>query len=206
MKNNPQLDNWRGEFGDAYTARSPANCERIDQAAKFWDMIFGKIEKPQSILEVGANVGTNLMAIRGLSDAVLYAVEPNDRARSILEKSNIISPENIRAASAQELPFISNSIDLVFTAGVLIHIAPDDLLGSCSEIHRCSRRYILCSEYFSDQPEQKSYRGHNGLLFLRDFGSYYLDSFSDLELVDYGFLWRRTTGIDNQTWWLFRKQ
>lgn len=205
MKDNPQLDHWRGEFGDAYTARSPAGRERIDQAAKFWDMIFRKIEKPQSILEVGANVGANLMAIRGLSDAILYAVEPNDRARSILEESNIVSPENIRAASAQELPFISNSIDLVFTAGVLIHIAPNDLLGACSEIHRCSRRYILCSEYFSDQPEQKSYRGHNGL-FLRDFGSYYLDNFSDLDLVDYGFLWRRTTGIDNQTWWLFRKQ
>ena len=43
------------------------------------------------------------------------------------------------------------------------------------------------------------------LLFKNDFGSLYLDSFPDLKLVDYGFFWRRTTVMDDITWWLFRK-
>jgi spore coat polysaccharide biosynthesis protein SpsF len=32
-----------------------------------------------------------------------------------------------------------------------------------------------------------------------------LDSFPDLRLVDYGFFWRRTTVMDDCSWWLFRK-
>jgi spore coat polysaccharide biosynthesis protein SpsF len=32
-----------------------------------------------------------------------------------------------------------------------------------------------------------------------------MDRFPDLQLVDYGFFWKRATGLDDATWWLFRK-
>lgn len=50
------------------------------------------------------------------------------------------------------------------------------------------------------------YRGHDDRLFKRDFGGYWLDHFSDLWTVAYGFAWKRITGLDNLTWWLFEKR
>ena len=95
---------------------------------------------------------------------------------------------------------------MAFTSAVLIHIAPEDLKKACSEIHRVSSKYIVCREYFATEPESKNYRGHDGLLFKRDFGAFWLDNFPDIELVDYGFLWHKVTGIGDLTWWVFRKK
>ena len=97
------------------------------------------------------------------------------------------------------------SIDLVFTSGVLIHVAPEFLEVAYREMYRVARRYLLTIEYFSAEPETKTYRGEDGLLFKRDFGSLWLDLFPPLILVDYGFFWKRATGLDNLTWWLFAK-
>ena len=104
-----------------------------------------------------------------------------------------------------DLPFEGNSMDMAFTCGVLIHVHPDDLFSFCSEIYRVSGRYIGCLEYFSPEPVERRYRGHQGLLFKRDFGSFYLDHWPDLRLLDYGFFWKRVSGFDNVTWWLFEK-
>ena len=98
-----------------------------------------------------------------------------------------------------------NSVEFVFTIGVLIHIAPDDLLASCREMFRVSSQYVACAEYFNPTPVEIDYRGHRGVLFKRDFGAFWLDNFPELELVDYGFLWKRATGLDDLTWWLFCK-
>jgi hypothetical protein len=95
---------------------------------------------------------------------------------------------------------------MVFTSGVLIHIHPDHLLPSCSEMFRVAGRYIVCVEYFSDHAEGIQYRGNANVLFKRDFGGFWLDHFDQLALVDYGFFWRRVTGLDNLTWWLFEKK
>jgi hypothetical protein len=69
-----------------------------------------------------------------------------------------------------------------------------------------SRQYLLAIEYFSVKPESIEYRGQSGLLWKRDFGGAYLDLFPDLVTIDVGFLWRRTSGCDDATWWLFRKR
>ena len=71
--------------------------------------------------------------------------------------------------------------------------------------YRVTRRYIVCIEYFSDKPEEIPYRGHDGVLFKRDFGGFWIDNFPDLETRDYGFVWKRVTGLDNLTWWVFEK-
>ena len=103
------------------------------------------------------------------------------------------------------MPLESSSIDLVFTSGVLIHIAPEDLYTSCSEIYRVSSKYIVSVEYFNPTPVELSYRGHDGVLFKRDFGSFWIENFPNLKVLDYGFFWKPITGLDNLTWWLFRK-
>jgi len=94
---------------------------------------------------------------------------------------------------------------MAFTSGVLIHVEPGRLVATLDEIHRVSSKYILAAEYFSPRPEALTYRGQDGLLFKNDFGGLYMDRFPDLKLMDYGFFWKRVSGIDDITWWLFRK-
>lgn len=202
-----QLDAWTGKFGNDYIERNNMQAGNLKNQIISWSRILGCMPQtpPASILEVGANIGHNLRALSHISDATLYAVEPNDKARNALSKSGILDPKNVFGATAFDIPLGDGAVDMAFTSGVLIHIAPDDLLKACSEIHRVSSKYIVCREYFSTAPDAKDYRGHEGLLFKRDFGAFWMDNFPDLELVDYGFFWYRVTGLGDLTWWVFRK-
>lgn len=167
---------WRSEFGDAYTERNAVSPEIISARTALWSRIFESLEgaPPSSILEVGANLGINLYALGNLTSAELFAVEPNALARAKLIQNQVVPTNNISDGLAHDLNFPDESVDLVITSGVLIHIHPDDLLSSCSEIYRVTLRYIVCIEYFSDKPEEISYRGYDELLFKRDFGSFWL--------------------------------
>jgi len=199
---------WRGEFGDAYTDRNSVNVAHLAALTTNWVKILHCVAgaPPRSILEVGANVGLNFRALRQLTDAEFFAVEPNVKARERLLRDEIVPRENIRDGLCSAIPFDDDSVDLAFTSGVLIHVGPDDLQRSCAEIYRVARRYIICIEYFADQPQEVVYRGETGALFKRDFGGFYLDNYPDLRVLDYGFAWKRTTGLDNLTWWVLGKR
>jgi pseudaminic acid biosynthesis-associated methylase len=202
-----QVAFWRGEFGDAYVDRNAAAENEVKSFTQLWARLLHTMQgdPPASILEVGSNVGINLRALSRLTDAALHAVEPNAKAREVLARDEVLPAERILDGTASAIPLGDASIDLAFTSGVLIHVHSDDLLASCTEIHRVTRRYIACIEYFADRPEEKLYRGHSEKLFKRDFGSFWLDNFPDLRLLDYGFAWKRTTALDNATWWTFEK-
>jgi len=202
-----QLQFWRGEFGSEYIGRNRATAgqlrARVAMWAKILDCIVG--DPPKSILEVGANIGNNLRALNMLTDAEMFALEPNADARGILLKDGVVSADHVLDAFAASIPLPDGAVELTFSSGVLIHIHPDQLLASMREIHRVAQRYVVCIEYFSDKPQMISYRGYDNRLFKRDFGGMYLDNFSDLRVLDYGFVWKRVTGLDNLTWWLFEK-
>ena len=202
-----ELEFWRGEFGDAYLDRNQPREEQVRARVRLWSQILDRTvgAPPREIVEVGANLGLNLRALRQLTAARLIAIEPNARARERLSEDQVVRREDIHDGAGQAMPLGDASADLVFTCGVLIHVHPDDLLTVCREIHRTSRRYIACIEYFSVRLEEVHYRGQDGLLFKRDFGGFYLDHFPDLRIVDYGFAWRRATGLDDLNWWLFEK-
>lgn len=198
---------WRGSFGDAYVDRNVATRQRIAATTRLWSEILKVIvgAEPNSILEVGSNVGINLRALRAIIEADFYAVEPNATARSILIRDHVLPETNLRDGVAQKIDFQDGVADLVFTSGVLIHIHPDDLLAACGEIYRCARRYIVCIEYFSSQPEMIPYRGHEETLFRRDFGGFWLDNFPGIRTLGYGFAWKRASAPDDLTWWIFEK-
>jgi spore coat polysaccharide biosynthesis protein SpsF len=203
----PQVGLWQGEFGDAYIDRNAADPARLAALARFWAGVLAGTEgaPPASILEVGANIGLNLRALSRVCTAELHALEPNARARRTLAAEGVVPQERILAGVASSIGLPDGAVDLAFTSGVLIHIHPRDLLASCREVHRVARRYVACVEYFSDREEEVPYRGAREALFKRDFGGFWLDNFPDLRLVDYGFAWKRVTGLDNPTWWLFEK-
>lgn len=201
MQAKTALDHWKSSFGDDYTKRNEINgIARLD----LWEEILPR--ESTSILEVGANRGGNLHAIRFISGADLFACEPNDLARHKLASESDYEIAGITADTADNLSHASNSIEIVFTSGVLIHVPPDKLEQSMREIHRVSRRWIICGEYFAPQEEEIKYRGHDGLMWRRDYGSLYMDLFPDLKCTKTLFAWKRTTGLDNLTFWVFEKQ
>ena len=202
-----QAEAWRGEFGNSYTARNAALPEQMRARCAMWCNILSHTlaAPPRSILEVGANIGVNLRALRALTDARLIATEPNESARHRLIEDGVVAASDVRDGLASSIDWPNAVADLVFTSGVLIHIHPDNLEASLREIYRCAARWIVTIEYFSDKPEMIPYRGRDDLLFKRDFGGYWLDTFPDLRVIAYGFVWKRVTGLDNLTWWLFEK-
>ncbi len=199
---------WRGDFGDAYIDRNEVGPAGIAARINCWAEMLKTVAgaPPESILEVGANIGQNLRALQRLTPAKLYALEPNEKARERLVADKVVDADKTIDGLASKIPLADGAVDLAFTFGVLIHIHPDNLLASMSEIYRVSRRYIICAEYFADKPTEVPYRGHTEALFKRDFGGFYLDSFPKLKVVDYGFFWSRVTAMDNTTWWVLEKQ
>jgi spore coat polysaccharide biosynthesis protein SpsF len=207
MSDSDQIAFWRGDFGDAYADRNAADDAALAGRRTMWRRMLAPLAPPpRSILEVGANIGLNIRVLAALTDAELFAVEPGAKARAKLAACGALPPGNVHDGTAAAVPFADASIDMVFTSGVLIHIAPDDLLPSCRDMHRVAGRYVACAEYFNPTPVEIEYRSQHGFLWKRDFGAFWLDNFPDLELIDYGFFWKRATGLDDLTWWLFRKR
>lgn len=211
---NKELEMWQGEFGDEYTERNAPTDKNMEQRKAFWASVFSSlpvdtINRPSSILEVGANVGANLVALEALykvhnENMDFYAIEPNKSAKKILMQQDVRSLKVI-GNEASEISLPAASVDIAFTCGVLIHIHPDKLNAAMSEIYRVSKRFIICAEYFSPDARSIRYRGNDGLLWARDFGDEWLNRFPGLRCVGYSFAWKRFTGMDNLTWWAFEK-
>lgn len=204
-----ELDLWKGSFGDDYTKRNSITEEALTARKNLWGGIIGATRDtgfPTSILEVGAGQGINLQALKEIYQlnnlqVQLSAIEPNEKAYKIL---NTLGLHSTYSGAANIENIASAEFDLVFTSGVLIHINPEDQLKTIQNIYRVSKSYIVCIEYFAPELREIKYRGQDAALWSRDFGSLYLDNLP-LQCLGYGFCWKRLTGLDDLTWWLFRK-
>jgi pseudaminic acid biosynthesis-associated methylase len=207
MSASRQAELWRGAFGDAYIERNTADPAYMAALTASWARILRCLmdRPPATVLEGGANIGLNLQALRTLTTAELYALEPNAKARQRLTAEGVLPSERIIDGLLTQIDLPDGAVELSFTRGVLIHVPPKDLLQSCRELVRVSRRYVIANEYFSPREETVPYRGQSEALFKRDFGAFYLDNFPELRVVDYGFDWKRVTGMDDLTWWVFEK-
>ena len=201
-----QLSTWQSDFGTAWMARGSVSETAIDNRRRALATGLRAVPRPVgSVLEVGAGYGANLTALRGVLDAELFALEPNETGRDRIV-SNVLDPDHMVDGSATGIAAGDGKFDLVFTCAVLIHVDPADLLSACREIHRVAGRYILTMEYFAKEPESKVYRGVSDLLFKRDYGLFWLENFADLRPIDYGFFWKPVSGLDDINWWLFEKR
>ena len=205
------LGEWTGDFGRAYITRNQPTIDATAEAAVVFARILEQArirDAVGSVLEVGANDGINLIGLRQAlgRDATLAAVEPNAGACDALRANGELQLAEVMHADAYRIPAADNSFDLVFTNGVLIHIPPERLADAMQEIVRVSRRFVLCSEYFSHAPVEIPYHGQQGLLWKRDFGRTYLDTCQDVQTRAYGFIWQvEFPHFDDLNWWVFRK-
>lgn len=188
-----------GEFGAAYTDRNSSVDLRKPQ---FFHQVFRTAEAKR-VLECGCNLGLNLgeaaqdpaLEIWGL-DIQRVAVQ---RAAAAMPQAQFV------VGSLFDLPFKDGFFDLAFTCGVLIHVPPAGLAQAMAEIHRVSRRDIVCAEYHDEVEVEVPYRGHAGALFRRNYRKVWLDTFPDLEVVEEGYKGPEE-GFDRITWQRFRKR
>jgi pseudaminic acid biosynthesis-associated methylase len=186
-----QLEVWTGEFGRAYTDRNQfAHDEAFNN---FYVTRYGRtrddinsewldgVDRDAPVLEVGANIGNQLRALRRTGFRHLFGVEIQ---RYCVEQSKSINPEvDVVEGSAFDIPFKDGFFNIVFTNNVLIHIAPTDLPKVMDEMYRVSHRYIFGFEYFAPKPMEIRYRGHDNLLWKADYAALFQAQFPDLKLV-----------------------
>jgi spore coat polysaccharide biosynthesis protein SpsF len=190
---------WEGEFGDQYVVR---NEGLDDLRGGFWHALLDQ-HPIASVLEVGCGQGGNLRHIAGIVGpqnvwGVDINAEARDRARRNAPGSTIL------AGQARFLPVPDGLVDLVFTAGVLIHQPDSSLPFIIAEIVRASRRFVLWAEYHAPENVEIPYRGERGALIKRDYGRIYRELFPELEVRDAGFLGPEN-GFDRVTWELLEK-
>ena len=200
-----ELENfWKGEFGDDYTDRNN-DLEIVSANISLFAEILQHTVSVKSVLEFGCNRGLNLKALRQLLPlASLAGVEINEKAATLAGAEGDCE---IFVSSLDQFS-TDTQYDLVFTKGVLIHIAPNELDAVYEKFFRFSSRYVLIAEYFNPSPVEIEYRGHEGRLFKRDFASEILAQYSDLTLLKYGFRYHLDSGFpqDDLTWFLFEKR
>ena len=185
-----QSEKWRGEFGREYSERNLLNPPDLD---KIYQRNYGvtrttlnhnflaDISRSASILEVGCNLGNQLILLKQMGFENLSGIEIH---QGIVNEAQSRAPwARLMEGSALKIPFRDTSFDLVFTSGLLIHIAPQELPVAMNEIHRCAKDWIWGLEYYAPEMTEVLYRGHSGLLWKTDYARLYMESFHDLELV-----------------------
>lgn len=197
---------WAGEFGEGYRQRNRGAAWVASNTVFFARVLSRGGVLPKSILELGANIGLNLQALRRLCpETELEAVEINAESAAMLSQQMPDVKVHVDSLLTWNPP---RTYELVFTKGVLIHINPDELRKVYRLMYEASDRYVLMAEYYNPVPQTISYRGHDNRLFKRDFAGDFLDLFPEVRCVDYGFVWRRDAVCpdDDLTWFLLEKR
>jgi pseudaminic acid biosynthesis-associated methylase len=195
---------WAEEFGNDYIERNKG-AQLLASNLNFFTKSLTNVDKINSCLEFGANIGMNLQALGLLFPSIkMKGIEINSKASLELEK--LIGFDNVFHGSIFDFPIVEK-VDLVLIKTVLIHINPEMLDNVYQKLYDASSKYILIAEYYNPSTVEVSYRGHTERLYKRDFAGELLDKFNDLCLVDYGFIYKRdlTFPQDDITWFLLKK-
>lgn len=186
------VDLWAGEFGNEYLRRNQVDWrDRIG----FWSTIM-RTTGARSVFEMGCNAGWNLSAIRRVfPDVVAIGNDINTEACKQAWQAGVQVVNKLDFTN--EVP---GRYELVFTAGVLIHIEPEHLREVMQALIDKSYRWVLAVEYAADAEEQVEYRGHKDKCWKRPYGELYRElGLLCVESGDAG------PGFDKCTYWLMSK-
>ena len=185
-----QMKKWMNQFGKEYTDRNASSLDELDQLyrnnfgitrTELNNLFIGEIDRNARILEIGSNIGNQLLLLQKMGFKNLYGIEINSHAIEFSKRrtKNI----NIIQGSSFDIPFKNDYFDIVFTSGLLIHINPRDIEKAMKEIYRCSRKYIWGLEYYSEEYQEILYRGEENLLWKANFSKLYLGLFDGLGFI-----------------------
>lgn len=192
--NNLQLNNWIEKFGKEYTDRNNLSLEELEKLYKedygftrteLNTLFLDKIDRSIKVLEVGSNIGLQLLCLQKMGFKNLFGIEPQEYAVQLSkDKTKNI---NIIKGDAFDIPFKDKFFDIVFTSGVLIHIHKQNIKKAIREIYRCSNKYIWGIEYYAEKYTEILYRGQKNLLWKANFPKIYMDTFPDLKIIEIKF-------------------
>ncbi|KKK76627.1 hypothetical protein LCGC14_2861720, partial [marine sediment metagenome] len=198
------------KLGDDYVKR---NFDKLYLRAKFWGEIKRKY-KPKKILEIGCGDGRNLQFLmteyfgKGLNGSVdsigPYGIDVNKRSIKLAQDIRLGVAFNVIYGSATDIPFKDNFFDLVFTAGLLIHIPPKDIKKAMEEIIRVSNKYVLAIEYYANEERERPFLGKLGITWERPYKNMYVID-EGLKLLEEGFL-TREDGFNDLHYQVFEKE
>ena len=195
---------WANEFGDDYISRNISD-QLLASNVSYFAKALARTQKISSLIELGANVGMNISALKTLlPNSKMTAVEINQQAAAELSKRH----PDIDVKNESILDFqASTKWDLVFVKGVLIHLNPDVLQSVYQMMANSASKYVLIGEYYNPTPVSLSYRGHDNRLFKRDFAGEFMDQNPNFALIDYGFSYHRDPMFpqDDINWFLMEK-
>lgn len=159
---------WQGSFGNSYHDRNRVNWEA---RVPFWQSAI-EYCTPASVFELGCGPGWNLQAIASVApNTELYGADVNQAAVNEARAQGF-EVQHIGQHGIAGL-YQSGSMDLVVTAGCLIHIPPQDLERTMRQLVDLSARWVIAVEYDADVEEPVEYRGHTGALWRRPYGALY---------------------------------
>ena len=196
---------WAGEFGTEYIQRNQGDA-LLASNLNFFAKALRAARGVETAIEFGANIGMNLKALKLLHPTQeQHGIEINaDAARQLAQ---VIPAGHVHQTSILDFQ-PGRTWDLVLIKGVLIHINPDALPQVYEKLVAASGRYLLVAEYYNPAPVAIPYRGHADRLFKRDFAGEIMDRHPQMQLVDYGFAYRRDPSFpqDDITWFLMDKR
>ena len=116
---NLQLNNWTDKFGQEYTDRNKMSLEDLE---KLYENNYGitrtelnkvfldKIDPSKKILEIGSNIGIQLLCLQKMGFKSLYGIEPQEYAVKLSKK--VTKNINIVKGDAFSIPFKDNFLIL----------------------------------------------------------------------------------------------
>jgi pseudaminic acid biosynthesis-associated methylase len=194
---------WAEDFGNDYIQRN-ASKELLASNLNFFSKALRTCSTISSAIELGCNIGMNIQALRLLFPNMKFCgVEINKVAYEQFMKIPDVTGYNQSILDFK--PTVQYDLALIKT--VLIHIKPEMLPVVYEKIYASSRKYILIAEYYNPTPLAIQYRGHVDRLFKRDFAGEFIERYKDVELIDYGFAYKRDSLFpqDDITWFLLKK-
>lgn len=177
------MNSWEDDFGREYTDRNPQSAVELNHlyqklygktATEIYREFLADLPRGMRILEVGCNVGCQLEVLHDMGFKNLCGIDIQWDAVGIAQSN--LCKVNVVQGDALDIPFKDGYFDMVFTAGLLIHIPPKDIHQAMSEIYRCSKKYILGFEYYAPEYTEIEYRGQKGMLWKGDFPRVFIEN------------------------------
>jgi len=200
---NSQEKLWQSQFGSNYISRNNSDQLLKSKIFHFLKIMRGGGYKINSIIELGSNIGLNLIALNRIyKNLLITAVEINKKACFYLSKI-----KNVKIINDSILKFKTRrKFDLVLMSGILIHIAPKNLPKLYKKIDKLSKKYILICEYYNPHPVNILYRGKKNQMFKRDFAGEFLKIYKNYKLIDYRFAYHLDKyPLDDVSFFLLKK-
>lgn len=203
MKDNYLAKVWRGVFGDEWVDRCRATPDSIAAQLTVFRDILRRVERVDSVCELGASYGMNMMVLHTLlPHAELTGVEINHKAAKMLAELPYVTAVESSIYQAE----FTQRYDLVLSKGMAMY-QDEAVLGNFYDIlHSLSKRYIVLCEYYNPTPMEIPHR--EAKLYKRDFAGELMDRYSDLKLLDYGFQYHRDYlfPVDDYNWFVLEKR